>query len=166
MEFDLQGYFFFVLKLQYVCRCQLTLKHTSKSTGDVLGISVPTIRPVCAFSKYIVGALLVWLFCVFLPWQVLTKVLQLIILTNNSALSGPDCPTVSIAWGKLGPAGKLTVVLAGDLAGLGEGWHGACVLEAFVDASLPSVLLSTSNGWGKSRELFIANWNVCNYSAI
>lgn len=166
MEFDFQGYFFFVLKLQCVCRCRLTLKHTSKSTGDVLGISVPTIRHICAFSKYIVGTPLVWLLCVFLPWQVLTQALQLIILTDNSALPGPDCPTVSIAWGELGPAGKLTVVLAGDLAGLGEGWHGACMLEAFVDASLPSVLLSTRNGWRKSRELFIANWNVCNYSAI
>lgn len=67
-------------------------------------------------------------------------------LTNNSALSGPNCTTISIARRKLGPAGKLTVFLAGDLAGLGEGWHGACILEAFMDASLSSILLSTSNG--------------------
>jgi hypothetical protein len=68
-----------------------------------------------------------------------------IILTNNSALSGPNCTTVSIARRKLGPAGKLTIVLAGDLASLGQHWHRACILEAFMDASLPSILLSTSN---------------------
>ena len=59
--------------------CQLTLKHTFESTDSLLAylyihnictytyiyISIPTIRHTHAFSKYIVGTFLVWLFLFF-----------------------------------------------------------------------------------------------------
>lgn len=90
----------------------LSLKYTPQYT-EILSITTATIR----VFKNIVRMLLVWIFMYFFVMLRVSLIIP-VILTNNSTLSGPNGTTVSIAWGKLRPAGKLTVVLARDLASL------------------------------------------------
>lgn len=69
--------------------------------------------------------------------------------TDEHPLPGPDTATVGGAGRELGPAGELAVILAWDLAGLGDRWHGNGGPQALPDVHLPTILLPTRDScWG------------------
>lgn len=72
-------------------------------------------------------------------------------LTNQRPLASPHSDAVSRARRELGPAAELTVLLAGQLAGLRERWHGTGELETSLDVCLTAILLPARNSWRGRR---------------
>lgn len=73
-------------------------------------------------------------------------------LTDQHPLASPHTNTVSCAGGELGPAAKLTVLLAGQLAGLRKRWHGSGELKTSFDVSLSTILLPARDSWRGGRK--------------
>lgn len=72
--------------------------------------------------------------------------------TDQRPLPGADAHAVGGAGRELGPAGQLTVVLAGQLTPLADGGHGLGELQALIDVGLRPVQLAARHGCKNQRQ--------------